>query len=40
MKALGATTVQIAWALVPLMVLWGWLGRWLAAQQRKQVDSG
>ncbi|MBA5863559.1 MAG: MFS transporter [Nitrospira sp. CR1.1] len=40
LKALSVTTVQIAWVLVPLMVLWAWLGRWLAAQQRKQADSG
>ncbi|MBA5871020.1 MAG: MFS transporter [Nitrospira sp. CR2.1] len=39
-KAFGVTTAQIAWVLVPLMIVWAWLGRWLAAQQRKQIDSG
>ena len=32
-KALGVTTAQISWVLVPLMFLWAWLGRWLAGQQ-------
>ncbi|MGC3975742.1 MAG: hypothetical protein QM771_15370 [Nitrospira sp.] len=40
LKALSVTTAQIAWVLVPLMVLWGWLGRWLAAQQGKQIGPG
>ena len=38
-KALGVTTAQIAWALVPLMLLWAWLGRWLASRQREQADG-
>ncbi len=33
-KALGASTAMIAWALVPVMLLWGWLGWWLAREQR------
>lgn len=36
-KALGASTAMIAWALVPLMLLWGWLGWWLAAAQRAKI---
>jgi len=39
-KALGVTTAQIAWLLVPLMIVWAWLGRWLAAQQRTQLRTG
>jgi AAA family ATP:ADP antiporter len=39
-KALGVTTGQIAWVLVPLMFLWAWLGRWLATEQRKQIAQG
>ena len=31
-KALGATTGHIAWVLLPLMILWAWLSRWLAAR--------
>ena len=38
-KALGVTTTHIAWALVPVMLLWAWLSHWLAAQQRRQVGS-
>ncbi|MCE3223917.1 MAG: conserved rane protein of unknown function, putative transport permease [Nitrospira sp.] len=38
-KALGVTTAHIAWALVPLMLLWAWLSHWLAAQQGRQVRS-
>jgi AAA family ATP:ADP antiporter len=34
-KALGASTPVIAWALVPLMLLWGWLGWWLADKERE-----
>ena len=30
-KALGVTTAHIAWALVPLVLLWAWLSRWLAS---------
>ena len=32
-KALGATTTHIAWALVPLMFLWAWLARFLARRK-------
>ena len=32
-KALGATTTHIAWALVPLMLLWAWLARFLARRK-------
>jgi len=39
-KALGVTTAQISWVLVPLMFLWAWLGRWLAGQQRNQLRTG
>lgn len=38
-KALGVTTTQIAWALLPLMVLWAWLSRWLAARHGLLVRS-
>ncbi len=38
-KALGVTATHIAWALVPIMLLWAWLSRWLAAQHRNQVRS-
>jgi AAA family ATP:ADP antiporter len=33
-KALGATTAQIALALVPLMFLWAWLATVLARQEK------
>ncbi|ALA58119.1 NTP/NDP exchange transporter [Nitrospira moscoviensis] len=33
-KALGATTSHLAWLVVPLMLLWGWIGWLLARQQR------
>jgi len=32
-KALGATTTHIAWALVPLMLLWAWLAHGLAKRK-------
>lgn len=38
-KALGVTTTQIAWALLPLMALWAWLSRWLAARHGLLVRS-
>lgn len=38
-KALGVTTAQIAWVLLPLMVLWAWLSRWLAARYGLHVRS-
>jgi AAA family ATP:ADP antiporter len=34
-KALGATTTHIAWALVPLMLLWAWLGHFLARRKER-----
>ena len=37
LKALSVTTGQIAWALVPLMIVWAWLGRWLAARHRQRA---
>jgi len=36
-KALGVTTLQIAWALIPVMMLWAWLSRWLASEHGKRV---
>jgi AAA family ATP:ADP antiporter len=35
-KALGIATGQIAWVLVPLALLWGWVG-WLLARQEAQL---
>jgi AAA family ATP:ADP antiporter len=32
-KALGTTTAHIAWALVPLMLVWAWLGHFLARRK-------
>jgi AAA family ATP:ADP antiporter len=32
-KALGATTVYLAWILVPVMLLWGWIGWFLARRE-------
>ena len=32
-KTIGATTTHIAWALVPLMLLWAWLARFLARRK-------
>ena len=37
-KALGMTTAHIAWALLPLMILWAWLSRWLAAHHGKLLS--
>jgi AAA family ATP:ADP antiporter len=34
-KALGATTTHIAWALVPLMLVWAWLARFLARRKER-----
>ncbi len=34
-KALGATTTHIAWALVPLMLVWAWLGHFLARRKER-----
>jgi AAA family ATP:ADP antiporter len=36
-KALGATTTHIAWALVPLMLAWAWLARFLARRKERLV---
>jgi len=38
-KALGATTAHIAWALVPLMLLWAWLADLLARQKEQMVPN-
>ena len=35
-KAVGISATQMAWALVPLVLLWGWLGWSLAKQEEKQ----
>jgi AAA family ATP:ADP antiporter len=43
-KALSVTAGQMAWALVPLALLWGWIGWFLARQEetlrlnRTEVD--
>lgn len=34
-KALSVTAGQMAWALVPLALLWGWVGWFLAKQEEK-----
>lgn len=34
-KAFGATTTQLAWILVPITLLWGWLGWSLARREEK-----
>ncbi len=34
-KTLGATTAHIAWALVPLMLVWAWLAHVLARQHKR-----
>lgn len=38
-KALGATPIHIAWALVPLMGLWAWLATDLARQEKRRSES-
>ncbi len=38
-KALGATTTQLAWFLVPITLLWGWLG-WSLAKQEEKLKPG
>jgi ATP:ADP antiporter, AAA family len=38
-KALGATTAQIAWALVPMMLVWAWLATVLARQEKDRSAS-
>ncbi|MBX3234546.1 MAG: MFS transporter [Nitrospiraceae bacterium] len=37
-KALGVTATQLAGALVPLMVGWLWLSRWLALRQQARLS--
>ncbi len=39
-KALGATTAQIAWVLVPVALCWGLLGAWLSWQHRTKRSLG
>jgi AAA family ATP:ADP antiporter len=34
-KTLGATTTHIAWALVPLMLVWAWIAHVLARRKEK-----
>ena len=34
-KAMGVTAGQMAWVLVPLALLWGWVGWFLARQEEK-----
>jgi AAA family ATP:ADP antiporter len=36
-KALGVTATQIAGMLVPVMVVWFWLSRWLALRHQRYV---
>ncbi|MGQ0810345.1 MAG: NTP/NDP exchange transporter [Nitrospiraceae bacterium] len=38
-KALGATTSQIAGLLIPLALLWAWLSWWLAREQGRLSDK-
>ena len=38
-KALSVTAGQMAWALVPLALLWGWVG-WFLAKQEKKLRNG
>ncbi len=38
MQALGATTAQLFWLLVPAMLLWGWIG-WLLARCEASLQS-
>jgi AAA family ATP:ADP antiporter len=39
-KALGASSAQLAWLLVPAMLLWGWIGWFLAHREaRLQRDQ-
>jgi AAA family ATP:ADP antiporter len=39
-KALGATTAHIAWVLVPLMLVWAWLGHFLARRKERLNTPG
>jgi AAA family ATP:ADP antiporter len=38
-KALSVTAGQMAWALVPLALLWGWVG-WFLARQEERLRGG
>ncbi len=33
LKTLGAATTHLAWLVVPVMVVWGWIGWWLARRE-------
>ena len=35
-KMVGVSATQMAWALVPLVVVWAWLGRFLARKEEEQ----
>ncbi|NGZ98346.1 MAG: MFS transporter [Nitrospira sp. WS110] len=39
LKTLGATTIHIAWALVPMMGLWAWLASVLAREEKRRSVS-
>jgi AAA family ATP:ADP antiporter len=39
MKSLGVTATHIAWALIPLMVVWAWLATVLARQEKRRSAS-
>ena len=36
---LGVTAGQMVWVLVPLALLWGWVG-WFLARQEEQLKLG
>jgi len=38
-RSLGVTAGQMAWVLVPLALLWGWLG-WFLARKEEHLKSG
>jgi AAA family ATP:ADP antiporter len=38
-KALGVTAGQMAWALVPLALVWGWVG-WFLARREEKLRNG
>jgi len=35
-KAIGIAATQMAWALIPVVFAWGWLGWWLARQEERR----
>jgi ATP:ADP antiporter, AAA family len=39
MKVLGVTAGQMVWVLVPLSLLWGWVG-WFLARQEEKMRGG